>query len=70
MENQNQLDRIQDFVESLERVGLDEDQQALLLVGGRDHPITVENNCSCRNASGMGCTAASSNNCECGGPVA
>lgn len=63
----NQLERIEDYAFSLERASLSEEQQALLLVGGFAGPITVENNCSCKNASGMGCTAASANNCECGG---
>lgn len=62
----DQLERIEDYAKSLERATLSEEQQALLLVGGFTGVITVENNCSCKNASGMGCTAASTNNCECG----
>lgn len=49
----NQLERIEDYAFSLERASLSEEQQALLLVGGFAGPITVENNCSCKNASGM-----------------
>ncbi len=57
----NQLERIEDYANSLERVVLnDEEQMLLLLIGGAADVITVENNCSCKNASGLGCTAAGS----------
>ncbi len=62
----NQLERIEDYANSLERANLNEEEQMLLLVGGSTGPITVENNCSCTNASGLGCAHAMSNNCECG----
>ncbi len=62
----NQLERIEDYANSLERVVLNDEEQMLLLIGGAADVITVENNCSCKNASGLGCTAAGSNNCECG----
>lgn len=61
-----QLERIEEFAASLERANLTDEEQALILVGGTTGPITVENNCSCKNAIGIGCVPASSNNCQCG----
>mgnify|MGYP003480635701 CR=1 FL=1 len=43
----NQLERIEDYANSLERVVLNDEEQMLLLIGGVADVITVENNCSC-----------------------
>ena len=65
---ENQFDRIANFVDSLERNVLTEDQQAMLLIGADSADTTKANNCSCYQGNGFcsnNCKWRGANNCDC-----
>ena len=70
---ENQFDRIANFVDSLERNVLTEDQQAMLLIGAELGNTCQGNNCNCtadyNGINNCMCGATAINNCSCYKPA-